>query len=132
MLPSRERRLQKLNNPRGRWDALGGVPKIKLGDNTQTFIAADTNKFIQAKTEAIGYNYTPMGSSISPGPNLRHSINHQLVSYAGVAFNPVADRQPSTAVFPVQTFVQQFIDPDTKALANLFGALQQLAGVVGL
>jgi len=132
MLPSREDRLQQLSNTRKKWDALGGVPKIKLGDTTQTFIAADTNKFVQAKTEAVGYIYTPDGTSISPGPSLRHSINHALVSFAGLSFNPVADKQPSTAVFPVQTFVQVVVDPNVKALANTWGLLQGLAGLVGL
>lgn len=132
MLPDRERRIQNLNNPSGRWDALNNVPKIKLGDDTETYISADTNKFIKAKTEAVGFTYTPDGSSVSPGPSLRHSLNHHLVSYGGKAFHPVAATQPSTAVFPYPTFIDSIIDPDSKALTNLIGTLQGLAGLVGL
>lgn len=132
MLPDRTKRMQNLNNPRKRWEGLGRVPKIKLGDDTKTFIAADTDRFIQAKTEAVGFVYTPDGASINPGSSLRHNIDAPKVSYNGLGFHIFSTSQPSTAVLPYPTFINQIVDPDSKALANVYNILQSLAGIVGL
>ena len=132
MLPDRERRIQKLNNPSERWDNRSNVPKIKLGDTTDTYIAADTGNFIKAKTEAVGFDYTPNGTVINPGISLRHALEYTRVSYGELSFHPSAGRQPSTAVFPYPTFIPSIVDPDSKVLANLVETLQGLAGLIGL
>lgn len=132
MLPNRTDRIQGLSNARGRWDAIGVVPQIKLGDDTNTYIAADNNeKFIEGKTGTAGFTYRPDGTSINPGRTLRHFIDFPFVSYNGKAFHPLADQQPSTTVFPYPVFVSSmFTDPDIETLANVWSILQAIGGAL--
>jgi hypothetical protein len=132
MLPSREERLSALNNSHGKWEQMGAVPQVKLGDNTRTYLVLDDDEtIIKTKAGPVGMSMEPDGTSVNPGRTMRHFIDAPHVSYNGSAFHPFTTTQPPSVVNWYKVLDNNLgLDPNIEVLENLWGILNTLAGAL--
>lgn len=132
MLPDRTQRLQNLGDVETRWQKRGDTQPgdVKVGDGPDFFLhITDRKTLLQVLGAAL--QLTDKGSALQPGGRLSLQVNHALVDFNGLSFNPLAT-EPSTAVLPVPTLVQSspLMDDDLQLLQGVVRTLESLRGVL--
>lgn len=133
MLPSRQRRLNRLGDLEGTWAKVGGLEpgEKKLGEDNKFFAFIGRRQAV-LKTRGASLSLSGDKTVLRPGSALNIQTEFARVSFAQNSFNPLST-QASTAAFPVPTFVPSIpgLDPDLQLLSGIVGTLEGLLQAVG-
>ena len=133
MLRDRSQRQASLGDINRRWTKLG---EINTGDHLAG--PAGFTAFVHAgreqsalKTKGAFIQLQENKTVLNPGQALNIPVEFARVSFAQHSFNPLSN-QPSTAVFPVATFVPTIpgLDPDLRLLAGIVAVMEGLQQAV--
>lgn len=133
MLPSRQKRLNRLGDTEGSWNRVGALApgERKIGEGQDFFVFLGRTRAI-LKTQGAALSLSKDKTILQPGTTFNIATEFARVSFAQHSFNPLAD-QASTAVLPIPTFVPTIpgLDPDLQVLGGIVSALEGLLQAMG-